>query len=143
VDARRTSIAITNDVAEITRVAAFIEAFCSEQGAAPEVIFKINLAVEEALVNTISYGYADRSQHAITIEITADSEAIILVLTDDGAAYNPLEAPPPDVDAPADARKSGGLGVFLVKQMMDEVSYAREGEQNRLTLLKRLAQEKP
>ena len=131
------TLTIANDIAEITRVAAFIDSFCTAHGAAADVVFKINLAVEEALVNTITYGFADDARHAIEIEMAAEDSTIMLRIVDDGVAFDPLEAAAPDLDASVDERKVGGLGVFLMTTTMDDVRYVREGGQNKLTLTKR------
>lgn len=131
------SLAITNKIDEITRAAEFIEEFCAAQGASPDIAFKINLAVEEALVNTISYGFKNDARHVIELEIEREDKAITLTISDDAVAFNPLEAALPNVDAPAEERKVGGLGVFLMRTTMDNVQYAREDGQNKLTLTKR------
>lgn len=135
------TLTIKNDVAEITRAAEFIEEYCAKQGAGADVIFKINLAVEEALVNTITHGFTDEETHVITIDIAAEDGAIRLKICDDAVAYDPLAEPLPDVDAPADDRSVGGLGVFLIRTTMDDVQYVREDDKNRLTLKKRFKAE--
>lgn len=132
------NLTITNDVAEIVRAAEFIESFCMAQGASIDVVFKINLAVEEALVNTITHGFAGDARHDITLEITAEDDTIILTIVDDAVAFDPLTAPMPDVNAPVHARSMGGLGVFLMQTTMDDVRYAREDDKNKLTLRKNL-----
>ena len=130
-------LTIVNDITEISRVAAFIDDFCTAHGAAADIIFKINLAVEEALVNTITYGFADKARHAIEIEMAAEDNTIVLRIVDDGVAFDPLEAATPDLNASVDERRVGGLGVFLMTTTMDDVRYVREGGQNKLTLRKR------
>ncbi|MEM8988097.1 MAG: ATP-binding protein [Pseudomonadota bacterium] len=132
------TLTITNEIAEITRAAEFIEGFCTAQRASPDIAFKVNLAVEEALVNTISYGFKDDTRHTIELNIAREDNAIILTITDDAVAFNPLEAELPDVDAAVEDRKVGGLGVFLVRTTMDKVQYIHEDGQNKLTLTKRL-----
>lgn len=130
-------LVIANNIAEITRAIEFIEGFCTAQGAAPDTAFKVNLAVEEALVNTISHGFKDDARHAIELRIAIEDDAIVLRISDDAVAFNPLEAPLPDVDAPVNERAVGGLGVFLMRTTMDDVQYIREDGHNRLTLTKR------
>lgn len=132
------TLTISNDIAEIARTAEFIEEFCTAHGATPDIAFKINLAVEEALVNTISYGFKDDARHVIDLKIAIEGGAIVLRISDDAVAFNPLETAEPDVSAPVEERKVGGLGVFLMKKTMDDVQYAREDERNILTLKKRL-----
>ena len=137
VNANSQALVIANDIAEITRAAEFVEEFCTTHGAAPDIAFKINLAVEEALVNTISHGFKDDARHAIELRIAIEDDAIVLRISDDAVAFNPLEAPLPDVDAPVNERAVGGLGVFLMRTTMDDVQYIREDGHNKLTLTKR------
>ena len=132
----RQTLTIRNAITEITRVADFIEAFCLESGAGMDAAFKINLAVEEALVNTISYGFADDETHDITIEIGADTTLVEVRIIDDGCPFNPLAQELPNVEAPEDERSVGGLGVFLMRTTMDDVHYERRDGKNRLTLKK-------
>ena len=136
------TLIITNDIAEITRTADFIESYCMAQGAAMDVVFKMNLAVEEALVNTITHGFTGNACHEIVLEITVEDDTIVLTIVDDAIAFDPLAAPMPDVDSAADKRDVGGLGVFLMRTTMDDVRYAREGRTNKLTLRKSF-QDKP
>ncbi|MEM9618040.1 MAG: ATP-binding protein [Pseudomonadota bacterium] len=131
------TLTVTNDIAEIACVTEFIEGYCAAQGAAPDVVFKFNLAVEEALVNTITYGYNDDACHVIELEIAVQDGALVLSISDDAVAFNPLEAPLPNVDAPLEDRNVGGLGVYLIRTTMDDVQYARKDNKNKLTLTKR------
>lgn len=100
---------------------------------------KIELAIEEALVNIISYGYPSRRG---TVEIEcrqADPSAMVIVLLDHGIPYNPLNCiTPADPDAPVELQTAGGYGILLIKKLMDHVDYRRENNCNVLTLIKRL-----
>jgi anti-sigma regulatory factor (Ser/Thr protein kinase) len=135
------TIALDNDVAEVTRAAEFVEKFCTANGVPPGVAFKLNVVAEELLVNTISYGFPDGLRHRIVMEIAKLGGEVILTIEDDGIAFDPLaEAPPPDLDAALEDRKVGGLGVHFVKTMMDEVRYVRQGNRNYITLKKKIAE---
>lgn len=137
--AGRVTMQIQNSLAELSRVSAAVEAFCEEHGAR-ECSFPINVALEELLVNTISYGYTDNESHDIDVTLTIGDGAIVAELRDDAAPFDPLQAPPPDhLDAPIEERRIGGLGIHLMKSVMDQITYDYRDGRNHITLLKRLA----
>jgi serine/threonine-protein kinase RsbW len=115
----------------------FVSRFAREQGFSSERISKIALALEEVLVNIIKYAYQGRDA-AGDIEITCklgDAHALIIDVVDSGAPFDICSAREPDVCAGIDERRIGGLGIFFVKQFMDDVRYHREEGRNRLTLV--------
>lgn len=137
----RQTIALSNDIAEVARAAEIVEEFCAAHDVPPGVVFKLNVVVEELLVNTISYGYPDGGRHEIAMGLAKEGGDIVITLEDGGVAFDPLaDAPAPDLDSAIEDRKVGGLGVFFVKTMMDEVNYVREAGSNRMTLKKRIAE---
>jgi anti-sigma regulatory factor (Ser/Thr protein kinase) len=129
-------ISLVNDLKEVARTAEQIDEFCASQDIASEVAYAINLALDEILTNTISYGYADDVPHQIEISIHPEAEALVIVIVDDSAAFDLSNAPTPDVGASLEERPLGGLGLFLVHQMMDSVEYRREEGRNVVTLKK-------
>jgi len=129
-------ISLVNDLREIARVAEQIDEFCVSRAIASEAAYAVNLALDEILTNTISYGYADDEQHQIEISVRPEAEALVIVIVDDSAAFDLSNAPTPDIGASLEERPLGGLGLFLVHQMMDSVEYRREGERNIVTLKK-------
>ena len=129
-------ISLVNDLREIARVAAQIDEFCASQDLTSEVAFAVNLALDEILTNTISYGYDDDEPHRIKITVRQEAEALVIVIVDDSAAFDLSNVPPPDIGTSLEDRPLGGLGLFLVHQMMDSVEYRREGERNIVTLKK-------
>ena len=105
-----------------------------------ELLFKVKLVVEEVGLNVINYGYEGDASREIEIRFRGSGGGLTIDIIDEAPAFDPLtEAPAPDTDAGIGERPVGGLGVFLVKEMMDEVSYAREDNRNRLTMTTRLA----
>ena len=137
-------ISLVNDLREIARVAAQIDEFCASQDITSEVAYAVNLALDELLTNTISYGYDDDEPHRIEITVGLEAEALDIVITDDSAAFDLSNAPTPDIGASLEERPLGGLGLFLVHQMMDSVEYRREGGRNIVTLKKnKTAQKNP
>ena len=96
-------------------------------------VSEIELAVEEAVMNIVSHAYAGKEGYAEISCRSADG-SLLIELADEGRPFNILDLPDPDVTADIDERKIGGLGVFFIKKLMDDVRYEREGNRNRLTL---------
>ncbi len=134
----RLLLRIANDVAELSRVAETVDVYCDETGIPTDVAFKINVVLEELLMNTISYGFTDGKPHEIAVTIDRHDETVTIEIDDDGVAFDPLQAPPPDLDAPIEERQIGGLGIHFVKTMMDTVEYRRADGRNHMTLTKRI-----
>ena len=122
---------------ELPRIQAALEAFARDEGWPSRLEFQIKLVIEEVVMNILSHGYEEGGEHDILIELASDAEKIGIEIVDDGRPYDPLtEAPAPDTEAPLADRPVGGLGVYLVCALMDEASYRREGNRNRLALTK-------
>ena len=133
-------IALDNELAQIADVAAKIDAFCEAHELAPDVAYAVNLSIDEILTNAISYGYDDDDPHRIEITVRRGADLIVVVVRDDSAAFDPSAGgPEADLEAGLEDREIGGLGIFLVHQMMDEVEYERVDGRNVVTLTKRTA----
>lgn len=103
------------------------------------LLFKIHLSVEEAVENVVDYAYeGGMGWLEAGTELDASGLTLTILIKDAGVPFNPLEKEDPDVTASAEERKIGGLGIFLCKQMMDEVSYRYENGCNILTMKKHL-----
>ena len=132
------SIVLANDISEICKLNDFIEDIGQEFDIAPDVLFNINLVLEEAVVNVINYAYPKEKHEFIHLSASMHEGAIVLVLTDTGKAFDPTAAPDADISLSADERQIGGLGIFLIRQIMNEVKYERIDGKNILTLEKKL-----
>ena len=130
------SLTIANDLAEIGRIAPVIEDFCAEQGLGEGIAYAINLSLDELLTNTISYGFEDGGRHAIDIVLEAAGDRATVTVRDDAVAFDPTQAGDPDLDLDLDDRPIGGLGIHIVRAMMDEVRYERVDGHNQLILTK-------
>jgi len=139
VPADRLSLRVTNQLSEIPRLAGLVLAFCAAQGLPEAVAFRFNLAFEEILTNTIKYGYDAAGPREIAIELRREAGRVVAEVTDDARPFDPTRAPPPDLDGTLEERAIGGLGLYLISQMLDEVAYRRDGAHNRLTLVKNLS----
>jgi len=130
-------IKVPADVERIVDVLQFINETMCEAGAEGKQSNNINIAVEEVFVNIANYAYLSGDGYVIiSVDITAD--IITIEFIDSGKPYNPLLKDDPDITLSAEEREIGGLGVFLVKNIMDNVSYRYEGGRNILTISKKL-----
>jgi len=129
------------DIAEHLRtqeeMAAYLEA-CLEEAEIPMMeATRIQLAVEEAVTNVVTHGYEGPDGN-VSVQCISSPEIVTITITDTGAAFDPTKIPPADVTADLDHRNIGGLGVHLIRSVMDEIRYSREMDANQLTLVKRL-----
>ena len=106
-----------------------------ESGLGNPQLNKINLAIEEIYTNIVNYAYPDKDGN-VTISVSSEPDRILIEFKDTGIPYNPLEKIDPDISLSADERVIGGLGIFMVKRIMDDVLYRYEDGQNILTLIK-------
>lgn len=129
-------LTVSADTSSIPDIASFVEKCLGEKGISGEIANACELAIDELTTNIIFYAYPGRSG-TIQISCEIDEEWIDLSIRDRGTPFNPLSVPEPDIFSDADERKIGGLGVHLVRCLMDDVMYSRQGEENVLMLRKR------
>lgn len=134
----RQTLTLRNDPAEIPRLAAFVDAFCAPLTPTPKDVLALQLSLEEAVTNVINHGYADGQPHTFTVELAADDRRVTVVVADDAPAYDPLARAEVDITLPLGQRPIGGLGVHLVKKLMDSARYERRDGRNLLTLVRTL-----
>jgi len=127
---------IENQVNEITFLAEEVEKLASTWGLPQALAMNINLVIEEAVTNIIFYAFTDDKKHQIKITISVNNSMLTIRITDDGIPFDPLLYQKPDITSTAEERTVGGLGIFLISQMMDEIQYTRDKNQNILTLTK-------
>ena len=126
-------------VDQLQRVIDFVNAHLDAAGCPQASKMKMELAVEEIFVNIASYAYAPEKGYAtVRVEVSGDPVAVTITFIDRGVPYDPLKKEDPDVTLSASERKIGGLGIFLTKKIMDDVSYEYKDGQNILTLKKTL-----
>ena len=122
---------------ELSKVNDQIGEFGEQQGWQPDLIFHVQLAIDEVGTNVIEHG-KNAEVHLIEVYLTSTTDSVILEIADDGAPFNPLEeAPTADVTLSLEDRAIGGLGLHLIKTLMDEQGYQRVDGKNLLTLVKR------
>jgi anti-sigma regulatory factor (Ser/Thr protein kinase) len=131
------TIELRNELSELGRLARQVKELAGLWQAPEAALGDIDLALEEIVSNIIRHGYTDQGQHPIQLEFRRTPDGLVATVVDDGKPFNPLNRPDPDVTLPLEERPIGGLGIFLVRRLMDAVSYERRGGQNVLTLTKR------
>ena len=132
------AIPFKNQLSEIERLGQVMEEFAALHRLPPNLVFELNLALEEVLTNVISYGYDDSGEHEILIRLSCKGGEITAEVEDDGRPFNPLEAAEPDTDKPLEERPVGGLGIHLVRKLMDDVEYKSQQGKNLLAMKKRI-----
>jgi anti-sigma regulatory factor (Ser/Thr protein kinase) len=131
-------IKIKNKFQEIEKVVAQFNDFAETYEIPVDVSRRVKIVYDELLNNIISYAYPDGGEHEIIVTVDLFGDRLIIVITDDGIPFNPFRLESPDTDLPLERREEGGLGIHLVHNMMDKVSYQRRIDRNTVTLLKKL-----
>ena len=130
------SITLPNDVAEVPQLATFVDEVCETLGFDMSVAMQINLAIEEAVVNVMNYAYPEGTRGNINVIAQANDERLKFVISDSGTPFDPTVREQVDITLAVEERPIGGLGIHLVRQIMDSINYQRDGDKNVLTLRK-------
>jgi serine/threonine-protein kinase RsbW len=130
------NIRLSARIEDLERFMQFVSTCATGQGFTQERMKEIELALEEALVNIFNYAYPD--EHTGEVEVrckTDDDTSFVIEILDTGIPFDTQSLSEPDLDASISERKIGGLGIFLIREMADEVHYRRDGDSNILTLV--------
>lgn len=131
-------IVIYNAVEELALLAARIEELSESWELPIPITMNLNLVLEEAVSNIIFYAFPEGGKHPIEITLTLKEKELKIIIEDEGIPFDPTLKEQPDTNMPADQRPIGGLGIFLIRKIMDNVTYNREQKKNILTLKKNL-----
>ena len=135
--AGRLSLDVESSLDALGEITEAVETFGAEQDWSAELLFHVQLVLDELASNVITHGYG-ASGHRLQIEIESDADALRIELVDEARAYDPIaEIPEAAVNAGLAEREVGGLGFHIVKQLVDQMEYRRANGKNRLTLVKR------
>lgn len=132
-------LTLTNDIQELERLEPFLENFFNRNNLDVTLLPSVNLALEEALANVIMYAYPKGVQGEVTLSTNIKGEDILMEIKDKGAPFDPLQQQETNLDVPLEERQIGGLGIHLIKEIMDGVEYARADGKNVLKMRKKLA----
>jgi serine/threonine-protein kinase RsbW len=126
------------ELPELERINAAIDQFSNAQGWTPESLFQVQLVLEEVVANVISYGSGGERPPMVSVKLMQEGLHLSIEISDNGIPFDPVKRADPDLNASLHDRAVGGLGVYLVRQLMDSVSYQREDGKNILSITKRL-----
>ena len=135
------SFELKNDLSELERLCLNCEGIGRSIGVSDKYIFEMNLALDELFTNIISYGFQDQQEHTIKISITIEGDQLQMRIEDDGVPFNPLESKTPDFQCGIEECKIGGLGIHLIKKLMDDIQYQRVADKNILALRRKIRKE--
>ena len=127
-----------NDIQQIPQLAEFVETIAEEKNLDQATAMSLNLALEEAVTNVIVYAYPDGIDGLVDIEAYIREDHLEFIISDSGKPFDPTAAPQADVTLGVEDRKIGGLGIYLVRNIMDTVSYRYENGKNILTMIKKI-----
>ncbi|HBJ76463.1 MAG TPA: ATP-binding protein [Porphyromonadaceae bacterium] len=127
---------LTNNVEELENLEEFIQTVVSEEGLSQELGLNLNLVLEEATTNVILYAYPEGTEGSVEITATLENGNLSFSIVDSGKPFDPTQVPEADTTLSAEDRPIGGLGIFLIRKVMDKVYYERKGNFNCLTMEK-------
>ncbi len=127
-----------NDIQQIPQLAEFVETIADEKHLSQNLAMNLNLALEEAVTNVILYAYPDGADGLVDVEAILKPHSLEFIITDSGVPFDPTTAPDVDITLPANERPLGGLGIYLVRQLMDELRYQRVNDKNVLSMTKNI-----
>ena len=131
-------LTLHNDVQEVPQLASFIDEVAEACGIDMATTMSLNLAMEEAVVNVMNYAYPAGTVGNVDIDAEFDDGKLTFILSDSGTPFDPTQTGEPDLTLDAEDRPIGGLGIFLVRQIMDSVEYRYSDGKNILTLTKNI-----
>lgn len=133
------TITLPNDVQEVPKLAAFVDEVCEALDIGMATAMQLNLAMEEAVVNVMDYAYPVGTYGDVNILAHANDDCLEFVISDTGTPFDPTQKEEVDTTLSVEERRIGGLGIHLVRKIMDSISYERVDGKNVLSLRKKLA----
>ena len=137
-DTSERHLLIHNDIQQIPQLADFVETIAAEKHIDHSLTLSLNLALEEAVTNVIMYAYPEGTDGLVDIEAIIREHSLSFVISDSGQAFDPTDQPDADISQSVEERQVGGLGIYLVRSIMDNVSYERSGGKNILSMTKNI-----
>ena len=137
-DPQEKSVALTirNEIPEFVLVSQSLEHLAEDVGVPSKALIQLQIVLDELLSNIVKYAWPANESHEIKIHIKIYDGVIEIAIMDDGAPFNPCQHPPRQLQAPGARPRPGGVGIHLVKQLVDDIKYARIGERNQVVLTK-------
>jgi serine/threonine-protein kinase RsbW len=132
------TIRIPADLNDIERLCRLVRQFGELHDVPSRTLYAVNLALDEVVTNIVQYAFDEPKGTELLVRLEVSGNEFRGDVIDEGREFNPLEVPRPDLSAPLAEREPGGLGIHLVRSLMDRLSYRRDGAKNVLTLSKRI-----
>jgi serine/threonine-protein kinase RsbW len=135
----RARVDLRNDNADLVRLSEFASEFALRHKLADEDSARLQIILDELFTNVVNYGYDSAAGEGhpdghIEVALSLEADRLIIEFVDDGCPFDPLASPPPDLDLPVEERQIGGVGIAIVRALVDEAEYRRDGNRNRLIL---------
>lgn len=124
------SLVFTNDLKDLPDILQVVKAFLEPHGLDKRILYAVDLILEEAIANIIDHGYEDDHSHDIDVRLDVQNNHVFIKLEDEGIKFNPLSVPRINITPAALDRLEGGLGIHLVRNMMNSMAYRREDNRN-------------
>jgi anti-sigma regulatory factor (Ser/Thr protein kinase) len=131
-------LTLHNDVQQISKLADFVDTIAEEASIDPSLAMSLNLALEEAVTNVVMYAYPAGEEGDVDIVAELSDGSLLFTISDKGIPFDPTKKEDADITLGVEERQIGGLGIFLVRQLMDTVEYERKDGYNILTMKKKL-----
>jgi len=141
--AQSTNLVLDGNLGELERVTAEAARFCRQHGLDGDVEFDLNLVLEELFTNTVRHGGCEGVEGAAEVLLAMLPDGVRLEYADRGTPFDPLAAPRPDLTAPLEDRRIGGLGIHLMRQIMRDFEYQRSNGWNRTSMRRPIPVEEP
>ena len=132
----KNSFELKNDLSELETLCQHLNKFGHVTGLSEACIIDDNICLDELFTNIVSYGFTDDLEHIIKFTINVDNNVLTLNIEDEGIPFNPLEKKDPEIPADLIDVRIGGLGIHIVRKLMDDISYKRKRGKNKLTMKK-------
>ena len=133
---------LKNELSELKALQRHLNIWGEDIGLPAISISRINICLDELFTNIVSYGFEDDLEHKISFTLNGDNNFVIINIEDDGIPFNPLDKIDPDFPENVESAKIGGLGILIIRKLIDNVIYERKQGKNKLTMKKNI-QQKP
>ena len=137
------TIQLKHSIGDIPSAMDMAKGWLNENGVGPEAKYLALLAIEELATNCMKFGFSVHEDHNIEVGMKIADGRLVIVVTDDGSAFNPLQSSEPNTNVPVENRDVGGLGIHLLKKMADKFCYVRQNDRNITTIEKTLLSPEP
>lgn len=135
------TLTLRNQIEDVSLLPDFVDEICEELGLGADKSFNLNLVLEEAVTNVASYAFPQGEKHEFHLYASSDENQLVFMLEDDGKPFDPTTVADVDTTLSAEERQIGGLGIFLIRQIMTDVNYAYVDGKNQLTMTLSLSEE--